>query len=164
MKRRYFLLAGATAAGAISLSRIGSRPSTANKPSFSGFEVTKTEAEWRRLLTPEQFYILRQAGTERPFSSPLDKQFAKGTYQCVGCHLPVFTSDAKFNSGTGWPSFSAPIPGATEHATSPSDLAMGTEIHCRRCGGHFGHLFDGGPPPTGHRYCIDGVALQFVPA
>ncbi|MGB7415264.1 MAG: peptide-methionine (R)-S-oxide reductase MsrB [Thermosynechococcaceae cyanobacterium] len=164
MKRRYFLFAGATAAGAISLSRIGSRSSTAKTPSSSMFEVTKTEAEWRSLLTPEQFYVLRQEGTERPFSSPLDKQFAKGTYQCAGCHLSVFASEAKFNSGTGWPSFSAPIPDSIGNGVPPSDLAMGTEIHCRRCGGHLGHLFDDGPPPKGHRYCIDGVALQFVPA
>lgn len=156
MKRRYFLLAGT----AIALSRL---PLHANATAdTSGFEVTKTQDEWRRILTPEQFKVLRQRGTELPFSSSLDKQFAKGIYHCAGCDLPVFSSETKFDSGTGWPSFYAPIADAIRTSDPPLLFIAGTEVHCRRCGGHLGHRFEDGPPPTGKRYCIDGVALQFV--
>ncbi len=128
------------------------------------FEITKTEAEWRKVLTPEQFSVLRQQGTESPDSSPLDKNFAKGTYHCAACDLPVFLSQTKFDSGTGWPSFYAPIKGAIG-TTQDNSLGMTrTEVHCHRCGGHLGHVFDDGPPPTGDRYCMNGVALKFVAA
>ncbi len=130
----------------------------------SEFEITKTEAEWRKTLTPGQFYVLRQHGTERAHTSPLDKQYAKGTYTCAACDLPLFSSEAKFDSGTGWPSFFAPIPGGIATSTDRSLLMTRVEVHCHRCGGHLGHVFDDGPPPTGERYCMNGVALEFTPS
>jgi peptide-methionine (R)-S-oxide reductase len=127
------------------------------------FEITKAEAEWRKILTPEQFRVLRQHGTERAGTSPLDKQYGKGTYVCAGCSLPLFTSETKFNSGTGWPSFYAPITNAIGTTVDRSLFMTRTEVHCRRCGGHLGHVFNDGPKPTGQRYCMNGVALKFTP-
>ena len=127
------------------------------------FEVTKTDAEWRTILTPEQFRVLRKHGTERAGTSPLDKQYARGTYACAGCDLPLFKSDTKFDSGTGWPSFWAPIDGAIRTTSDRSLFMTRTETHCRRCGGHLGHVFDDGPKPTGLRYCMNGAALKFLP-
>jgi peptide-methionine (R)-S-oxide reductase len=127
------------------------------------FEVVKTEAEWQKTLTPEQFSVLRKHGTERAGTSPLDKTYTAGTYECAGCGLPLFTSETKFNSGTGWPSFYAPIPDAIAISTDRSFFMTRTEVHCRRCGGHLGHVFDDGPAPTGKRYCMNGVALNFIP-
>jgi peptide-methionine (R)-S-oxide reductase len=128
------------------------------------FEITKTEPEWRRLLTPEQFRVLRQHGTEHAWSSPLDKQYGRGSFLCGGCELPLFASDTKFDSGTGWPSFWAPLEGAVRTSTDRKLFMVRTEVHCRRCGGHLGHVFDDGPKPTGLRYCMNGVALKFLPA
>jgi peptide-methionine (R)-S-oxide reductase len=128
------------------------------------FEITKTDAEWRATLTPEQFRVLRKHGTERAGTSPLDKQYAPGTFACAGCDLALFNSDTKFDSGTGWPSFWAPIDGAIRTTTDRSLFMTRTETHCRRCGGHLGHVFDDGPKPTGLRYCMNGAALKFVPA
>jgi peptide-methionine (R)-S-oxide reductase len=125
-------------------------------------EVTKTEAEWRQILTPEQFRVLRQQGTERPYSSPLSKQSGTGIYHCAGCDLPLFASDTKFESGTGWPSFYAPLNGAVDTSVDRKLFMTRTEVHCHRCGGHLGHVFDDGPAPTGKRYCMNGVALKFV--
>ncbi|MFB2878736.1 peptide-methionine (R)-S-oxide reductase MsrB [Floridanema aerugineum] len=127
------------------------------------FEVTKTEQEWREILTPEQFNVLRKHGTERAGTSPLDKLYDKGTFVCAGCELPLFTADTKFNSGTGWPSFFAPIDGAIETTVDRSFFMTRTEVHCRRCGGHLGHVFNDGPKPTGLRYCMNGVSLKFIP-
>jgi peptide-methionine (R)-S-oxide reductase len=127
------------------------------------FEVTKADAEWRTILTPEQFRVLRKHGTERAGTSPLDKQYARGTYACAGCDLPLFKSDTKFDSGTGWPSFWAPIDGAIRTTSDRSLFMTRTETHCRRCGGHLGHVFDDGPKPTGLRYCMNGAALKFLP-
>jgi peptide-methionine (R)-S-oxide reductase len=172
MKKRYFLQTGAAALGAIALSRYLSEPKAqttaqaaspaAQTPSSEGFEVIKTEAEWRKLLTPEQFSVLRQQGTEPPFSSPLAEQVTPGTYDCAGCDLPLFSSETKFDSGTGWPSFYAAIANAVGTVEDNSLLMTRTEVHCRRCGGHLGHVFDDGPPPTGKRYCMNGVSLKFI--
>lgn len=126
------------------------------------FEVTKTEPEWRRLLTPEQFRVLRQHGTEHAWSSPLDKEYGRGSYHCAGCDLPLYAADTKFDSGTGWPSFWAPLEGAVRTSTDRKLFMVRTEVHCRRCGGHLGHVFDDGPKPTGLRHCMNGVALKFV--
>jgi peptide-methionine (R)-S-oxide reductase len=129
------------------------------------FEVTKTDAEWRKILSPEAYDVLRNQGTERPFSSPLNNEHRKGTFVCAGCGLPLFASETKFDSGTGWPSFYQPLPNAVGTRTDRSLLLMSrTEVHCRRCGGHLGHVFNDGPKPTGLRYCMDGVALKFVEA
>ena len=125
--------------------------------------VTKTPEEWRKILTPEQFHVLREHGTERAGTSPLDKNYAAGTYDCAGCDLPLFSSQTKFNSGTGWPSFYQPLDNAVGNTVDKSFFMTRTEVHCRRCGGHLGHVFEDGPPPTGLRYCMNGVALKFIP-
>jgi peptide-methionine (R)-S-oxide reductase len=123
-----------------------------------------TDAQWKARLTPDQFDILRREGTEEPFSSPLDHEKRAGTYYCAGCDLALYSSKTKYDSGTGWPSFWKPLPNAV--ATKTDDSLPGeerNEVHCRRCEGHLGHVFDDGPPPTGLRYCMDGVALKFRP-
>ena len=127
------------------------------------FEVEKTDAEWRAQLTPQQYEILRKEGTERPGSSPLLKEHRKGIFACAGCDLPLFSSETKFESGTGWPSFYRPLPDAVGTSEDRAYFMKRTEVHCRRCGGHLGHVFDDGPPPTGLRYCMNGVALKFTP-
>jgi peptide-methionine (R)-S-oxide reductase len=127
------------------------------------FEVAKSDEEWRRQLTPEQFQVLRKHGTERAGTSPLDKEKRKGTFVCAGCDLPLFSSATKYESGTGWPSFYEPLANAVGISTDRSWFMTRTEVHCRRCGGHLGHVFDDGPPPTGKRYCMNGVAMKFVP-
>ncbi|NDJ16242.1 peptide-methionine (R)-S-oxide reductase MsrB [Myxacorys almedinensis] len=127
------------------------------------FEVQKTEKDWKETLTPEQFHVLRKHGTERAGTSPLDKVYEEGTYVCAGCGLPLFSSKTKFNSGTGWPSFFAPLDEAIETTTDRAFFMTRTEVHCRRCGGHLGHVFNDGPVPTGQRYCMNGVSLEFQP-
>ena len=122
-----------------------------------------SDMDWRQRLTANQYMILRQHGTERPGSSPLNKEKRKGTFACAGCDLPLFSSDTKFESGTGWPSFYQPLAKAVETTTDRSLFMTRTEVHCSRCLGHLGHVFDDGPPPTGLRYCMNGVALKFVP-
>ncbi len=126
-------------------------------------KIERSDAEWREILTPEQYEVLRREGTERPFSSPLNKVYDKGTYVCAGCELPLFSSDTKFDSGTGWPSFYAPIEGSVETRLDFKLILPRTEYHCARCGGHQGHVFDDGPEPTGQRWCNNGVALKFIP-
>ena len=129
-----------------------------------GFEVRYSEAEWRRRLTPEQFDVLRTEATEPPFTSPLLAEKRQGLYHCAGCELALYSSEAKFDSRTGWPSFTAALPDAVRTGTDYKLLFPRNEVHCRRCGGHLGHVFDDGPPPTGKRHCINGIALAFKPA
>ena len=160
MTKRGFMGSAAMALGAFvaSCARSGEtdRPET--------FEVVKSEEEWRKLLSPAQFAVLRDADTERPRSSPLNEEHRRGIYACAGCALPVYASQAKFESGTGWPSFTSPIAGAVRTQPDRGLLGTRTEVHCRRCGGHLGHVFDDGPPPTGKRYCMNGIAMNFIPA
>lgn len=126
------------------------------------FPIGKTDQEWSQTLTPEQFRVLRKHGTERAFTSPLDKEYSSGTYNCAGCGQPLFKSETKYNSGTGWPSFWQPIEGAIETSVDRSLFMTRVEVHCSKCGGHLGHVFSDGPEPTGQRYCMNGVALNFV--
>ena len=125
------------------------------------FDVLKSDEEWRALLTPEQYEVLRKHGTELRGSSPLNREKRPGTFHCAACGEPLFASDAKFDSGTGWPSFAAPIEGAVATTTDRSHFMTRIEVHCRRCGGHLGHVFDDGPAPTGRRYCMNGVSMTF---
>jgi peptide-methionine (R)-S-oxide reductase len=125
------------------------------------FAVNRTPAEWRRMLGPERYHILREAGTERAFTSPLNDEHRKGVFTCAGCALPLFSSATKFDSGTGWPSFWKPLPKAVVTRGDRSLLMERTEVLCARCGGHLGHVFDDGPRPTGLRYCMNGLALNF---
>jgi peptide-methionine (R)-S-oxide reductase len=155
--RRIFL--GRLAGAALAASLPGRHALAAGR----AFEVVHTDAEWRKLLTDEQYQVLRQGATERAYSSPLNDEHRSGRFACAGCRLELFSSSTKFDSGTGWPSFWAPL----EHAVvTNSDRAFGmlrTEVACRRCGGHLGHVFDDGPRPTGLRYCMNGRALSFRP-
>src|SRR5437867_8963759 len=123
----------------------------------------KTEEEWRKTLTPEQFHVLREHGTERPGSSPLNHEKRDGTFVCAGCGQPLFSSDTKFESGTGWPSFFAPRERGVETSVDDSLFMRRTEVHCARCGGHLGHVFPDGPPPTYRRYCLNSASLRFIP-
>ena len=163
MNRRYVLLAGTTTIGSVLLA--GCLPDRSQgKTKTTKFEITKTEQEWRTILTTAQFEVLRQHGTERAGSSPLDKEHRQGIFACAGCNLPLFASNTKYNSGTGWPSFYAPIQGAIGTKIDRAFAMTRTEVHCRRCGGHLGHVFEDGPKPTGKRYCMNGVAMKFIAA
>lgn len=176
MKKRQFLSIGAAFVGLTALSRYlpfkadetadeKTAQAVADASAAEGtFEVTKTEEEWREILSPAAFNVLRRDGTEAPFSSPLNSIKTAGTFSCAGCDLPLFTSETKYNSGTGWPSFYAPIEGAVGLSIDRSFLMTRTEVHCDRCGGHLGHVFNDGPQPTGKRYCMNGVAMNFTPA
>ncbi len=127
------------------------------------YKVTHTDAEWRKILTPEQYDVMRNHGTERPGSCALLHEKRAGTFACVGCDTPLFRSTLKFESGTGWPSFNDPLEGAVETTVDRAFGMVRTEVHCATCGSHLGHVFPDGPPPTGQRYCINGVALSFKP-
>jgi peptide-methionine (R)-S-oxide reductase len=163
MERRTFITAAAligAAGGFYYLSRRSTNMTTTPEE----FEITKTEEEWRKILTPEQFSVLRKHGTERPGTSILDKEYGAGTFTCAGCDLPLFVAGTKFNSGTGWPSFNDPLPNAIATTVDRTMMMARTEVHCRRCGGHLGHVFNDGPKPTGLRYCMNGISMKFIPA
>ncbi|PBB97663.1 peptide-methionine (R)-S-oxide reductase MsrB [Mesorhizobium sp. WSM3862] len=165
MNRRDFLWSGA-AATALTIGTGAALRMGGAKPALAAetFEITKTDAEWRAILSDAAFDVLRREGTEYPGTSPLLNEHRKGIFACAGCDLPVYPSETKFDSGTGWPSFWQEIPNAIGKTEDRSLGMTRTEVHCRRCGGHLGHVFDDGPPPTGLRHCINGVALTFKPA
>lgn len=169
MTRRNILVGGLTALGAGAAAKFLATSSEAGAAEGAkeraSFEIVRSEEEWRQQLTPEAYRVLREHGTEAPGSSPLNDEHREGTYQCAGCDLPLFSSTTKFDSGTGWPSFWAPLDNAIGTSEDRTLFFMvRTEVHCRRCGGHLGHVFEDGPPPTGLRYCMNGVALHFMPA
>ncbi|MDQ3145207.1 MAG: peptide-methionine (R)-S-oxide reductase MsrB [Pseudomonadota bacterium] len=159
--KRTFLASAAALVGGLAIGGC-SKKSDAAAPET--FEVTKSPDQWRAILTPAQYKVLRGEGTEPSRSSPLNAEKRPGTYVCAGCQLPVYSSETKFESGTGWPSFTAPIENAVRTKPDPGLFGTRTEVHCRRCGGHLGHVFDDGPPPTGQRWCMNGIAMEFVPA
>jgi len=162
--RRELLALGGACAGAVLIGgcRFDSA-AQAHAADDANFEVHHSDAEWRALLTPAQYATLREEATERPFSSPLDHEMRRGTFACAGCALPLFSSGTKYDSHTGWPSFWQPLPNAVAKRIDTTLGMQRDEVHCRRCGGHLGHVFDDGPPPTGLRYCMNGVALTFSP-
>jgi peptide-methionine (R)-S-oxide reductase len=167
LNRRALLMAG-VALGAIAVAgRFGEAETMTTTITASTSETVEfrnlSDAEWRMRLTPEQYNVLRKHGTERAGTSPLNREKRKGTFACAGCDLPLFSSDAKFESGTGWPSFYKPLDDAIETKTDRSFFMTRTEVHCKRCLGHLGHVFEDGPPPTGLRYCMNGVAMKFEP-
>jgi peptide-methionine (R)-S-oxide reductase len=145
------------------MSSVGLVSLVAANPAAEAFEVTRSDAEWRKFLSPEQYSVLRQSGTERPFTSSLLHEKRRGIYACAGCDLDLFSSTTKYDSRTGWPSFWAPLDRAVETSPDTSYGMVRTAVHCRRCGGHLGHVFDDGPRPTGLRHCINGVAMTFKP-
>lgn len=162
--RRVLLASAAALAGLFGLRWLRGEPARADTKTAQTFEIEKTDAQWRAQLTPQQYHILREHGTEPPFTSPLLKEHRKGTFACAGCDLPLYASDTKFESGTGWPSFWESLP---QSIGTREDSTLGmvrVECHCSRCGGHLGHIFDDGPPPTGKRHCINGLSLNFKPA
>jgi len=159
MQRRQFLSHGLYSflAGLMGGTILGAEPAFA-------YEVTKSDADWRKQLSPVAYEVLRHQGTEVPFTSPLNNEHRKGIFACAGCALDLYSSDTKFDSGTGWPSFWKPLQNAVQTGQDNSLMMSRTEVHCRRCGGHLGHVFEDGPKPTGLRYCMNGVAMQFRPA
>jgi peptide-methionine (R)-S-oxide reductase len=160
-RRQLFVaLAGALVAAPLVAWLAGPSPKAVSSENFA---FRQTDDEWARRLTAQQYRVLRGHATERPFSSPLNDEKRRGTFVCAGCGHPLFASHAKYDSGTGWPSFWQPLPGAIGTSVDRSLLMVRTEVHCARCGGHLGHVFDDGPQPSGLRYCINGVALKFIP-
>jgi peptide-methionine (R)-S-oxide reductase len=165
--RRRFLFSGAAALAALAAASrwrpLAAAPAD-SAASRESFEITRTDAQWRESLSSAQYAVLRHEGTERPYSSPLNDEHRAGVFACAGCRLDLFASSTKFDSRTGWPSFWAPLDHAVATREDRSFGVSRTEVHCRRCGGHLGHVFDDGPRPTGLRYCMNGVAMTFTPA
>jgi len=162
MGRRNWFLAGTGLLALLGLGRFARSTQTAEVKA-ERFEVEHSEQEWRGLLNPQQYAVLREEATERAFTSPLNHEKRRGVFSCAGCALALFSSTTKFDSGTGWPSFWQPLENAVRTTEDRTFGMVRTEVHCRRCGGHLGHVFEDGPPPTGLRYCINGVALTFQP-
>ncbi len=162
--RRALLTAGVALGALMAASKFGKAETMTTTSQDQDIDYSKlSDAEWRKRLTRQQYNVLRKHDTERAGTSPLNNEKRKGTFECAGCDLPLFSSDTKFESGTGWPSFYQPLPGAIGTTTGRSFFMSVTEVHCSRCLGHLGHVFDDGPKPTGLRYCMNGVALKFVP-
>jgi peptide-methionine (R)-S-oxide reductase len=164
--RRALLTAGVALGALMATSKIGKAETmtTTTQDTKQDIDFKKiTDAEWQKRLTPEQYYVLRKHGTERAGTSALNHEKRKGTFECAGCELALFSSDTKFESGTGWPSFYQPLSHAVDTTSDRSFFMTRTEVHCSRCEGHLGHVFDDGPKPTGLRYCMNGVALKFMP-
>lgn len=163
LSKRQFLLLGASATTlAAAAAAVVALPKSEPTPEI--FEIMRSDAEWRQQLSPDEYAVLRQHATERAGSSPLNGEQRPGRYHCAGCNLAVYASEAKYDSGSGWPSFFASIDGAVGTRDDNTLTMKRTEVHCRRCGGHLGHVFDDGPKPTGKRHCLNGVVLKFVPA
>ncbi len=158
MNRRAMLTSGFAVAAALGVGTLRINASTEE------FEIMRSEAEWRKRLSAKAYNVLREEGTERAFTSPLNDEHRKGVFACAGCDLPLYSSETKYESGTGWPSFWKPLPNAIGTKEDNTLFSRRTEVHCRRCGGHLGHVFNDGPKPTGKRYCMNGVALKFIPA
>ena len=156
MQRRAFITTILAGGSALALGRAGGAFAASGN-----FEVTRTEAEWRAMLSDLQYKVMREEGTERAFSSPLDKNYQAGIYHCRGCDLALYSSKHQYDSGTGWPSFWQSLPGTVGTKPDRKLFVTRTEVHCRRCGSHLGHIFDDGPPPTGKRHCLNGVSLVF---
>jgi peptide-methionine (R)-S-oxide reductase len=162
--RRHFILGGtAVSAASICIGKVCNNALADSAQGLGNFEIVRTDEEWRRELSRDQYAVLRSRATERPWSSLLNKESRLGTYVCAGCGLPLFSSNTKFESGTGWPSFWTSIAGSIGISEDRDLFLVRTEVHCRRCGGHLGHVFKDGPEPTGLRYCMNGIALNFVP-
>jgi len=164
--RRAMLTAGVALGALMAASKFGKSETLAETMTTTTQDIDfrkLTDADWRKRLDAQQYDVLRKHGTERPGTSPLNHEKRKGTFACAACDLPLFSSDTKFESGTGWPSFYQPLPDAIGTTTDRSFFMARTEVHCKRCEGHLGHVFDDGPKPTGLRYCMNGVALKFVP-
>ena len=164
MNKRDFLRGTVSVAALAAAAGFGGSALLTESIAEGTFEVTKTEAEWRAALSPEAFAVLRQEATERPWTSPLLKEHREGTFDCGGCGLALYRSQDKYDSRTGWPSFTQAIDKAVGERSDNSYFMVRTELHCARCGGHLGHVFDDGPPPTGKRHCINGLSLSFTPA
>ncbi|QGX97961.1 peptide-methionine (R)-S-oxide reductase [Roseovarius faecimaris] len=159
MERRYFILSILGAGAAVTLARTGTVSAAGGR-----FEITRSETEWRAMLSDLEYRVMREEGTERAFSSPLDKLYDAGVYHCRGCDKALYSSKHKYDSGTGWPSFWQSLPGAIGTKTDYKLVYPRTECHCARCGSHLGHIFNDGPQPTGKRHCLNGVSLVFKPA
>ena len=160
-RRRVLQLGGAAAiAAAVGVYSFGRSGGAAETQTF---EVTHTDEEWKKILAPNQFRVLRESATERPYSSPLNDEHRHGVFSCAGCDLDLYSSETKFESGTGWPSFYQPLENAVGTTRDTSLFMVRTAVHCRRCGGHLGHVFDDGPRPTGQRFCMNGAAMDFKP-